>query len=108
VTSWVDRSASGWIDRFRRSDHMPAQACKRRRSSATGRTGLHAGPWLAPEGCWFESNRGSPKNSPDLHKQVRRVCSSLALSPAIHTFAALLTHPWAFLSTADEQQAVPA
>jgi hypothetical protein len=50
---------SDWNSRFRRSEHMSAQACKRQHGAANGRLGLLANPGLATEGCWFESNRGS-------------------------------------------------
>ena len=39
--------------------------------------------------CWFESNRGSFKNPPDLRRQGGRVSSSCGPGSAIHTLVAL-------------------
>jgi hypothetical protein len=61
VTFCVVSSVGGRIESFRRSDRISAQVCKRRRGTANDRTGLLACQGLAPEGCWFESNRGAKR-----------------------------------------------
>ena len=92
MTICVEGSVSDWIARIRRSEHMSAQACKRQHGAANGRPRLLAILGLATEGCWFESNRGSQENPPDLRKQDERgvSASGAGLHNSNHRFAPLL------------------
>jgi hypothetical protein len=96
VATWNDEVAGASIMRCRRSEHMSARRSNRRGNDARGSVDGPAIRRLAPEGCWFESNRGSHRTPPDLRRQVRRGSRFRSLIPRyfkIGIFVPLLGFP---------------